>query len=203
MMLLFLGLLGAMCGPGGMNYDSHGAQPLLSVMLWLAVTLRSCWVGEGSRESCKPPLAHMSCWYKDSGWRRAFGKWRGPNSSSFPLIQITPAQGIDDSVVFLTLSPHLSWHSMWHICSVVLCTGLPPTWDCLPSWWGLIFLCIPGAQLGICLCLSYMLIVLNRILLLLLISGNEISPRNIAKKELFLLAPLVPGSISTSFLIAK
>ena len=44
---------------------------------------------------------------------------------------------------------------------------------------------------------------LNRILLLLLISGNEISPRNIAKKELFLLAPLVPGSGTGETLCAR
>lgn len=33
MLLLFLDLLGTMCRPGGMNYGSHGAQTLLSVIL--------------------------------------------------------------------------------------------------------------------------------------------------------------------------
>lgn len=60
MLLLFLGLLGAMCGPGRRNDDSHGAQSLLSVTQGLSVTPVSGTVSESCRGSA----------HKATGWLR-------------------------------------------------------------------------------------------------------------------------------------
>ena len=60
MLLLFLGLLGAMCGPRRRNDDSHGAQSLLSVTQGLSVIPVSGTVSEGSRGSV----------HKGPGWLR-------------------------------------------------------------------------------------------------------------------------------------
>ena len=60
MLLLFLGLLGAMCWPRRRKDDSHGAQSLLSVTQGLSMIPVSSTVSEGSRGSV----------HKGPGWLR-------------------------------------------------------------------------------------------------------------------------------------